>query len=220
MRSTTFCPISSLAIGFSLVALACRDDLPTQTDPAGDHVSPLAAHSPAYLKGAGTGASILAVPAYTDVEDGSASKNGGGAADGALSLSVDVAGTIPRFPDSYTQSVAVFGYAWADLATGLGLVAVIHPFIGRDSRQNPDAWHTHPVQLTAGTTSSSFCIVSIGTSQAGIAIRDDVLRVQITEKAAGVSAESLDVVAAFSVQADAGCAATGLGVHILDAISL
>jgi hypothetical protein len=39
---------------------------------------------------------------------------------------------------SFIHSVAVFGYAWADLDTGKGIVAVIHPTIGRDSRQNPD----------------------------------------------------------------------------------
>ena len=220
MRSTRLLAVAGSAVVLSLIVQACGDDPPTVTDVAGVPVSALVAHSPTHLKADNTGASLLALPSYTDVDGGSASGNGSGAAGGVLSLSVDVAAAIPRFPDSYTQSVAVFGYAWADLTTGLGLVAVIHPVIGRDSRQNPDAWHTHPVQLTTGTGSSSFCIVSIGVSEGGIAINGDVMRVRITEQAAGVSADAINVVAAFSVQGDAGCTGTGLGVLVLSAASL
>jgi hypothetical protein len=136
---------------------------------------------------------------------------------GALSLGVDAGAAIPRFPDSFILSVAVCGYAWVDGNTGQGIVAVIHPAIGRDSRQNPDGWHTHPVQLTGGTGISEFCIVSIGRSQGGIAIRGNELRLQMAVQWAGLSAGTLDVAAAFVVQPDEDCAATGLGVHVLDA---
>ena len=160
----------------------------------------------------------MAAPDYTGLDDAAAEGRGG-----SVSLMVNASGSIPRFPDDYVSSVAVFGYAWADLGTGRGIVAAIHPVIGRDSRQNPDGWHTHPVQLTAGTKpsgTSDFCIVSIGTSQGGIAIQGDILRVNMADHWAGVSAGAVDVAAAFKVQGDAGCAATGLGVVVLDAETL
>jgi hypothetical protein len=141
-----------------------------------------------------------------------------------MHLSVDAAGDIPRQPDAFIHSVAVFGYAWADLDTGKGIVAVIHPAIGRDSKQNPDGWHTHPVQLTGGTTTSGgtsdFCIVSIGRSQAGIAIQGDLLRTNMALQWAGLDVNVLDVAASFVVQVDAGCSGSGLGVHLLDTENL
>jgi hypothetical protein len=141
-----------------------------------------------------------------------------------MQLSVDAAGDIPRQPDAFIHSVAVFGYAWADLDTGKGIVAVIHPTIGRDSKQNPDGWHTHPVQLTGGTTTSGgtsdFCIVSIGRSQAGIAIQGGVMRTNVALRWAGLSVNALDVAASFVVQVDAGCSGSGLGVAVLDTEAL
>jgi hypothetical protein len=141
-----------------------------------------------------------------------------------MQTSVDAAGDIPRQPDAFIQSVAVFGYAWADLDTGKGVVVVIHPMIGRDSRQNPDGWHTHPVQLSGGTTAtggtSDFCIVSIGRSQAGIAIQGELMRTNMALQWAGLEVNALDVAASFVVQADAGCAGSGLGVDLLDTENL
>jgi hypothetical protein len=67
-----------------------------------------------------------------------------------MHLTIDAGGGIPRHPDSFIHSVAVFGYAWADLDTGKGIVAVIHPTIGRDSKQNPDGWHTHASSSLGG----------------------------------------------------------------------
>jgi hypothetical protein len=174
----------------------------------------VAAHDPSRL-GGGSTVVAAAVPDYTTVESASAAASGG-----ALKLASDVAGDIPRFADTYIGGVAVFGYAWADLGTGQAVVAVIHPAIGRDSNQNPDAWHTHPVRLAAGAGASNFCIVSIGTSQAGIAITGDRIRVNIAENQAGLSAGDLDVAAAFIVQGEARCAATGLGVKVLSAVNL
>lgn len=170
-----------------------------------------AAHNPAQH---GLSAAVIAVaaPAYTALDGASATNNGA-----ATTLAVDAGGTIPRFADAYIGSVAVFGYAWADLATGKAFVAVIHPLIGRDSNQNPDAWHTHPVQLAGGTGASDFCIVSIGTSQGGIALHGDRLQVHVSARQAGVAASDLDVAAAFIVQGEVGCAGTGLGVAVLAA---
>src|SRR5687768_16442444 len=173
-----------------------------------------AGHDPS-LHGGGSRIVTSAVPGYATLESAGASGAGG-----ALKLEAGVAGDIPRFGDTYIGGVAVFGYAWADLGSGRAVVAVIHPAIGRDSNQNPDAWHTHPVQLTAGAGASNFCIVSLGTSQAGIAITGDEIRVNIAQAQAGLSAGDLDVAAAFIVQPEAGCAATGLGVKVLSAVSL
>lgn len=149
-------------------------------------------------------------PAYTELDDASAAGN-----DGSLRLTVDAGGDIPRFPDEFVNTVAVFGYGWVDGDTGNGVVAVIHPVIGRDSNQNPDGWHTHPVTLSAGAA-FEFCIEAIGTSQGGISIRGDRLSLNMAARQAGLSADDLDVAAAFIVAADAGCTATGLGVDVLD----
>jgi hypothetical protein len=200
--------IPALAVAVTLAACADPGPAKQAANPA------LAAHDPSML---GRGSSIVAAaaPDYTTVESAEAAASGG-----ALKLASDVAGDIPRFADTFIGGVAVFGYAWADLGTGRGVVAVIHPAIGRDSNQNPDAWHTHPVQLAAGAGASNFCIVSIGTSQAGIAITGDRIRVNIAEHQAGLSAGDLDVAAAFIVQGEAGCSATGLGVKVLSAVNL
>ena len=200
--------IPTLAVAITLAA--CAD-----SGSPGQAASPtMAAHDPSML-GGGSSVVTAAVPDYTTVETAGAAGSGG-----ALKLESDVAGDIPRFADTYIGGVAVFGFAWADLGTGRGVVAVIHPLIGRDSNQNPDAWHTHPVQLTAGAGASNFCIVSIGTSQAGIAITGDRISVNIAENQAGLSAGALDVAAAFIVQGEAGCSATGLGVKVLSAVNL
>ena len=200
--------IPALALTFTLAGC---DDL---TRP-GQSASPaVAAHDPTHHGGA-SAVVISALPDYTTVESADAASSGG-----ALKLAAHVAGDISRLADTYISSVAVFGYAWADLGTGRGIVAVIHPAIGRDSNQNPDAWHTHPVQLAAGAGASNFCIVSLGTSQAGIAIVGDQIRVSVARNQAGLSADDLDVAAAFIVQPEAGCTATGLGVKVLSAANL
>ena len=202
--------IPALTIAFTLAA--CMDDETTRPNEA--RTPTVAAHDPSVHRGpAAVVAAVL--PDYTSLNGASAEGAGGG-----LKLEADAAGAIPRFADSYVSGVAVFGYAWADLATGRGVVAVIHPAIGRDSNQNPDAWHTHPVQLAGGTGASNFCVVSIGTSQAGLSIVGDRVRVNIAANQAGVSAADLDVTAAFIVQPEAGCAGTGLGVKVLSAVNL
>jgi hypothetical protein len=209
------CPRSFLAatiVIFALTAACSEQPSDIQSDDAG---SELLAHTPPEAPTA----ALLASPDYTQL-DGAALRGSGG----SIHLSVDAAGDIPRQPDAFIQSVAVFGYAWADLDTGKGIVAVIHPTIGRDSKQNPDGWHTHPVQLTGGTTAtggtSEFCIVSIGRSQAGIAIQGDLMRTNIALQWAGLDVNALDVAASFVVQADSDCDGSGLGVDVLDTENL
>jgi len=200
--------IPALAVAITLAACADSGSPKQAASPV------VAAHDPSLLA-RGSAIAAAALPDYTIVESAGAAGSGG-----ALKLESDVAGSIPRFADTYIGSVAVFGFAWADLGTARAVVAVIHPAIGRDSNQNPDAWHTHPVQLAAGAGASDFCIVSIGTSQAGIAITGDRIRVNIAGNQAGLSAGDLDVAAAFIVQPEAGCTATGLGVKVLSAVNV
>jgi len=149
----------------------------------------------------------MAQPAYTTVEGFSIDQNGN-----SLNLSVDTAGDIPRFADAFVLANLVFGFAWADLDTGEVVLATLHPTIGRDSNQNPDAWHTHPGTLSGATTNSDFCVETLGVSQGGLSIQGDVMNLNIPASQAGVSAAALDGAVAFIVQADAECLTTGLGV--------
>ena len=208
-----------LILSAGLSGLACSGSEPTVAIPESEG-SLLEAHAPSHRRTPiAAGPTQVPDPAtsYTGLDAGAA-----GATNGSLHLQVDASGGIPRFPDEFISSVAVFGYAWADLDTGDGVVAVIHPSIGRDSRQNPDGWHTHPVELGTGTKpsgSSDFCIVAIHRSQGGISIRQDVLRLDMAERWAGLAVGSLDVAASFIVQADAGCA-SGLGVAVIETAAL
>jgi hypothetical protein len=203
-------------LAFALITACAEQPSDLQPDAPGD--SELLAHTP-HAAPTATAALLAAAPDYSQLDGASVQGSGG-----SIQLGVDAGGEIPRQADSFIESVAVFGYAWADLDTGQGIVAVIHPAIGRDSNQNPDGWHTHPVQLTGGTVgnggTSDFCIVSIGRSQAGIAIQTDRMQTNISVHWAGLDADALDVAASFIVQIDAGCSGTGLGVDVLDTESL
>lgn len=189
--------------------------LPQARRPASRAVE-IRAHTPPR---AASAALLVAAPSYTQLDDAAARGSGG-----SIHLTVNAGGGIPRHPDAFIRSVAVFGYAWADLGTGKAIVAVIHPTIGRDSRQNPKGWHTHPVQLATGTIASGgtsdFCIVSIGRSQAGIAIRADRMRTNMALRWAGLAVSALDVAASFVVQPDPDCDGSGLGVDVLDTEAL
>jgi hypothetical protein len=76
------------------------------------------------------------------------------------------------------------------------------------------------VGTTGSGGTSDFCVVSIGRSQAGIAIHDDLMRTSIALRWAGIGAGAPDVAASFVVQLDAGCSGSGLGVAILAAVGL
>ena len=132
-------------------------------------------------------------------------------------MSVSTAGNIPRFPDSFIQSVLVFGYAWVNTNNGQGVVAVIHPNF-KDSFQNPSAWHTHTVSLSAGSSDSNFCIQQLGRSEAGVRIINNFLGVNIAIAQAGNLIPNVG--ASFVVQSDSGCAATGLGVVVISSATI
>ena len=206
-----------LALSITWLGLGCVEQQPTESAPFLD-ASIIQAHSPAH-HGVSQDVSPASTPDYGQLDGASAAGTAG-----SLHLSVDASGPISRFPDDFIRSVAVFGYAWVDAETVRGIVAVIHPAIGRDSRQNPNGWHTHPVQLAAGTASSTFCLAEIGTSQGGLSIKDDVLSLNIALWQAGIPASALDVAASFIVAGDAGCPelapGTRLGVQVQSAQSL
>jgi len=156
--------------------------------------------------------SMVMLPAYAGghavVISATAAEKGG-----SLKLSVTTGADIPRFPDGLANSVLVFGYAWADLDTGDVVLATIHPTIGRDSHQNPDAWHPHPGVLGQEGQSSDFCVLSLGTAQGGIKIKGDTLSLNIASVQAGVSVDDLDGAVGFTVVADVVCT-SGLGVNL------
>lgn len=165
----------------------------------------------AFLVGATTESTLAQpFPPYTVLEDASATTNNGG----VLFASIEALGTMPRFPDQFIESVLVFGFAWVDIDTGEGIVAAIHPDF-RDSNQNPDKWHTHPVQLSSGDgTSSDFCIEELGTSQGGIRLNGNVMDVRMPNTFTdGITP---NVAASFIVAEDLNCETTELGVIILD----
>ncbi len=133
--------------------------------------------------------------------------------DGSLKLSVTADGKIPRFPDEFINSVLVFGFAWADLDTGDVVLATIHPEIGRDSHQNPDKWHTHPGLLGQEENTADFCILSLGTSQGGLSIKGNTLKLNIETSQTSVTLAGLDGAVGFTVVADDGCTSE-LGVNV------
>jgi hypothetical protein len=162
----------------------------------------------------GMGAVMAAAPGpeYLDVESFSAvSLN-----DNAARLSVTTGDDIPRQPDPFINSKLVVGLAWADLDTGKVFVTTIHPVIGRDSRQNPDAWHAHTATVSGGATPpNDFCVVSIdSTPTAGIQILGDTMTVNVQDWKLPVAPEDFDAAAGFTLEPDAACA-SGLAVRLV-----
>jgi hypothetical protein len=150
-------------------------------------------------------------PGYLAVQSFGAAPQGSG-----VRLSATTTAAIPVHPDAFITSHAIVGIAWADLDTGNALVATIHPAIGRDSRQRPDAWHVHTVRLTGGATSpNDFCLVEVAsTPTAGIQIHGNVMRINIQASKMPVPVGAIDAAVGFTVHpGDAGCA-SGLGVRI------
>lgn len=152
-------------------------------------------------------------PEYLDVESWSAASQN----ENLAKLSVTTGDDIPRRADAFIASKPVVGFAWADLATGTAFLTTIHPLIGRDSQQNPDGWHAHTVTLAGGATPpNDFCLVSIdSTPTAGIAIQGETMEVNVQQADLPVPPEAFDAGVGFTVEADAACAATGLGVRLV-----
>jgi hypothetical protein len=121
---------------------------------------------------------------------------------GTVRLSATTKAGIPRHPDAFIRSNPVVGIA-------------IHPMIGRDSHQNPRAWHAHTAQLTAGATApNDFCLGAITSSPtAGIAIQGATVTINTRASLLPVATTAFDVATGFTVQSDAACA-SHLGVRL------
>lgn len=151
-------------------------------------------------------------PEYLDVESFTAiSQN-----DNAARLSVTTGRDIPKQPDEFIESKLVVGLAWADLDTGKVFVTTIHPVIGRDSHQNPDAWHAHTATVTGGATPpNDFCLVSIdSTPTAGIQIEGSTMKVNVQDWKLPVPPEAFDAAAGFTLEENEACA-SGLAVLLV-----
>lgn len=157
-------------------------------------------------------------PAYLAVQSWSADEQG----PHGVGLSATATGEIPRLADTFIASQLIAGIAWADLDSGTAVVATIHPAIGRDSFQRPDAWHLHTVRLTGGATApNDFCLVEVSsTPTAGIQIHGATMTINIRASelpAVGgvpIPVSAIDAAVGFTVHSgDAGCE-SGLGVRI------
>lgn len=129
-------------------------------------------------------------------------------------LSVTTGDDIPKKPDDFVNANVIAGFAWADLDSGWIVVTTIHPNLGRDSHQNPDAWHAHTATLEDGTAGSDFCVASINTTpEAGISTikNTQTLRINVGDLATDVS--ELDGAVEFTINPEEGCG-SGLGVQL------
>jgi hypothetical protein len=153
-------------------------------------------------------------PDYLDV----AAWNASSLNDNAARLSVTTRDEIPRHPDPFIGAQPVVGFAWADVQTLKAFVTTIHPVIGRDSHQNPDAWHAHTVTLAAGASApNDFCLASIdSTPTAGIQVHGSTMTVNVRRSELPAAAEAFDAAVGFTLEPDAACA-SGLAVLIQDA---
>src|SRR5688500_18164259 len=112
--SFTTVALSALA---SRAAVACTDLQQTTEAPSMTAESGVAAaHMPKHGRQPLV-AALLALPSYAALDGASV-----GGAGGALHLSVDASGEIPRHADDFVHSVAVFDSAWADLYTHRSMV--------------------------------------------------------------------------------------------------
>src|ERR687892_518424 len=129
-------------------------------------------------------------------------------------LSVTTKAAIPKQPDTFIRSNPVVGLGWLDVQTSNVFVVTIHPAIGRDSRQNPRAWHAHTAALTGGAPArNAFGLAAItATPTAGISIQGATMKVNVRRSALPVPPAAIDAATGFTLQADGACA-SGLGVR-------
>lgn len=160
----------------------------------------------------GMASAIQAGPAYLAVGDWYAGAQGNNLA----TLTATTGGQIPKRPDDFVNGQLIVGIAWVDVQTMSAVVATIHPELGRDSHQRPDAWHLHTAVLAGGATSpNDLCLVSVSsTPTAGIQISGSTMRINIRASELPFAPDAPDLAAGFTVHTgDAGCA-TGLGVRV------
>ena len=95
-------------------------------------------------------------------------------------------------------------------------MVTIHPLIGRDSHQNPDAWHAHTVTVSGGATPpNDFCLVSIdSTPTAGIQIHGNTMDVNVRMSALPEAPSAFNAAAGFTLEQDPACA-SGLAVRLV-----
>ena len=133
---------------------------------------------------------------------------------GITKLSLVTGDDIVKQPDSLIRSNAVVGFAWADLNTGKVFVATIHPVLGRDSNQNPDAWHAHTATLTTGQNGHNFCVASIdSTPNAGIKISGNSMSINVQTSKLPFAGGDVDGAVGFVINPEAACA-SGLAVDV------
>jgi hypothetical protein len=130
-------------------------------------------------------------------------------------LAVTTKAAIPRHANAFIRSNPVVGFAWVDLGTSKAFVTTIHPVLGRDSHQNPRAWHAHTVTLSGGATApNDFCLASINsTPTAGISIFGKAMRVNVRKSKLPVAPAAFDLATGFTVQHDSACT-SGLAVRV------
>jgi hypothetical protein len=133
---------------------------------------------------------------------------------GTAVLSATTKSAIPVHPNAFIRSNPVVGLAWVDTQTSTAFVATIHPAIGRDSNQNPRAWHGHTVVLTTGATApDDFCLGSIAsTPTVGLSIHGSTMKVNVRKSRLPVPVGAFDLATGFTVQVDHACT-SGLGVR-------
>lgn len=129
-------------------------------------------------------------------------------------LSATTKAAIPRRPDAFIRSNPAVGIAWVDVQTSRVFVATIHPVLGRDSHQNPRAWHAHTAALAGGATApNDFCLASIASAPTvGLSTHGPTMRVNVRRATLPVPPAAFDAATGFTLQADGACA-SGLGVR-------
>jgi len=139
-----------------------------------------------------------ALAALPTVDSGTVEKTGG-----KIKLTVTTNGDIPKKPDEDIKSVLGFGFAWLDGSKAI--VAAIHPKFD-DSNQNPNAWHTHTVDIAGNGC------VDVKKSQGGVIIKGNTMTLQFPEEFAGNIDPSK--VASFKLVEDSSCD-SGAKVEVL-----
>ena len=143
---------------------------------------------------------VDAAGSWKDLTDASASAKGN-----SLKLTVSTEGAITKDGSMFdeTSDKVVLGYAWVEGVVKDGkqnaFVTALHPLF-RDSNQNPDAWHSHSVKLRA-VGGPNFCLAfeDLGTTQAGISIKGNDLKVSTPLKQSGVDVDDLAVATSFTI---------------------
>ncbi|HSB83652.1 MAG TPA: hypothetical protein VLD64_04110, partial [Nitrosarchaeum sp.] len=153
----------------------------------------------------------FASPSWTTVTD----FNKGSVGNIAV-LQLTTGGNIPHRADSFVSSNAVVGFAWADLDTAKLVVATIHPVLGRDSHQNPDAWHIHTATLTSGANGHPFCLASVdSTPEAGVSINQDSMVVRLNSADLPYALDDIDGAVGFTLNGEPACPPVpGLGIGV------